>query len=221
MDNSDSESMTYIKPFLSGLKRRFPHIPIVMYDERFTSVLAHKALLEGGAKKKTRQDKALIDTMSATIIRDLFQTMDEADGVGLAAPQVGRNIRIFVVDANAFEEMDPDCKGFRKAFINAHILERWGDEISRNEGCISIPGIHEDVKRPNCIRISYMDEQGQEHEEEFCGIKAWIIQHEYDHLEGILFTDHLSALKKRILKNKLNNISTGKFKPAYRVILPK
>ena len=72
-------------------------------------------------------------------IRDLFQTMDEADGVGLAAPQVGRNIRIFVVDANAFEEMDPDCKGFRKAFINAHILERWGDEISRNEGCISIP----------------------------------------------------------------------------------
>ena len=78
-------------------------------------------------------------------IRDLFQTMDEADGVGLAAPQVGRNIRIFVVDANAFEEMDPDCKGFRKAFINAHILERWGDEISRNEGCISIPGIHEDV----------------------------------------------------------------------------
>ena len=154
-------------------------------------------------------------------IRDLFQTMDEADGVGLAAPQVGRNIRIFVVDANAFEEMDPECKGFRKAFINAHILERWGDEISRNEGCISIPGIHEDVKRPNCIRISYMDEQGQEHEEEFCGIKAWIIQHEYDHLEGILFTDHLSALKKRILKNKLNNISTGKFKPAYRVILPK
>ena len=137
-------------------------------------------------------------------IRDLFQTMDEADGVGLAAPQVGRNIRIFVVDANAFEEMDPDCKGFRKAFINAHILERWGDEISRNEG-----------------RISYMDEQRQEHEEEFCGIKAWIIQHEYDHLEGILFTDHLSALKKRILKNKLNNISTGKFKPAYRVILPK
>ena len=135
-------------------------------------------------------------------IRDLFQTMDEADGVGLAAPQVGRNIRIFVVDANAFEEMDPDCKGFRKAFIN-------------------IPGIHEDVKRPDCIRISYMDEQGQEHEEEFCGIKAWIIQHEYDHLEGILFTDHLSALKKRILKNKLNNISTGKFKPAYRVILPK
>ena len=153
-------------------------------------------------------------------IKDLFQTMDESDGVGLAAPQVGRNVRIFVVDSNAFEEMDPDCEGFRKAFINAHITERWGEEVSRNEGCLSIPGIHEDVKRPDSIRISYVDENGQAHEEEYTGIKAWIIQHEYDHLEGILFTDHLSALKKRILK-KLNNISTGKYKPAYRVILPK
>lgn len=154
-------------------------------------------------------------------IKDMFQTMDEADGVGLAAPQVGRNIRLFVVDGSAFEEMDPECKDFRKVFINAHILERGEEEVSRNEGCISIPGIHEDVKRPDRIRMNYTDEDGQVHEEEFTGIKAWIIQHEYDHLEGILFTDHLSALKKRILKSKLNNISTGKFKAAYRVILPK
>lgn len=154
-------------------------------------------------------------------IQDMFYTMDEADGVGLAAPQVGRNIRIFTVDANAFEEMDPDCKGFRKVFINAHILERWGDEISRNEGCLSIPGIHEDVKRPDHIRIAYMNEKGEQLEEEYSGIKAWIIQHEYDHLEGILFTDHLSALKKRLLKSKLSNIAMGKFKAAYRVILPK
>lgn len=154
-------------------------------------------------------------------IKDMFQTMDEADGVGLAAPQVGRNIRLFVVDGSAFEEMDPECKDFRKVFINAHILERGEEEVSRNEGCISIPGIHEDVKRPDRIRMNYTDENGQVHEEEFTGIKAWIIQHEYDHLEGILFTDHLSALKKRILKSKLNNISTGKFKAAYRVILPK
>ncbi len=154
-------------------------------------------------------------------IQDMFQTMDEADGVGLAAPQVGRNIRLFVIDGSAFEELDAECKGFRKVFINAHISERWGDEINRNEGCISIPGIHEDVKRPDHIRMSYLDENGQQHEEEFSGIKAWIIQHEYDHLEGILFTDHLSALKKRLLKSKLNNISTGKFKAAYRVILPK
>lgn len=154
-------------------------------------------------------------------IEDMFQTMDEADGVGLAAPQVGRNIRLFVIDSSVFEELDPECKGYRKVFINAHILERWGEEISRSEGCISIPAIHEDVKRLDHIRMSYMDENGQEHEEEFSGIKAWIIQHEYDHLEGILFTDHLSALKKRLLKSKLNNISTGKFKAPYRVILPK
>lgn len=154
-------------------------------------------------------------------IKDLWQTMDEADGVGLAAPQVGKNIRIFVVDGNPFVDMDPDCKGFRKVFINAHIQERSGDDICRNEGCLSVPGIHEDVKRKNKIRITYMDEQGGKHEEEYEGIKAWIIQHEYDHLEGIIFTDHLSPLKKRILKNKLNNISLGKFKADYRVILPK
>lgn len=154
-------------------------------------------------------------------IRDLWQTMDEADGVGLAAPQVGKNIRIFVVDSNGFADIDPECKGFRKAFINAHILERSGDNINRNEGCLSIPGIHEDVKRPDKIRIAYQDEEGIQHEEEYEGIKAWIIQHEYDHLEGIMFTDHLSPLKKRILKNKLNNISLGKFKAGYRVILPK
>lgn len=154
-------------------------------------------------------------------IQDMFYTMDEADGVGLAAPQVGRNIRIFTVDGNAFEEMDPDCKGFRKVFINAHILERWGEEVSRNEGCLSIPGIHEDVKRMDHIRIAYMNEKGEQLEEEFSGIKAWIIQHEYDHLEGVLFTDHLSALKKRLLKSKLSNISQGKFKASYRVILPK
>lgn len=154
-------------------------------------------------------------------IKDLWMTMDEADGVGLAAPQVGKNIRIFVVDSNAFTDLDPDCKGFRKAFINAHIIERSGDEVSRNEGCLSIPGIHEDVKRKDKIRIRYTDEQGAEHEEDYEGVKAWIIQHEYDHLEGIMFTDHLSALKKRILKNKLNNISLGKFNAAYKVVLPK
>ncbi|MDE7074142.1 MAG: peptide deformylase [Odoribacter sp.] len=154
-------------------------------------------------------------------IEDMFYTMDEADGVGLAAPQVGRNIRLFTVDGTAFTEIDPDCEGFRKVFINAHILERWGDEINRNEGCLSIPGIHEDVKRHEHIRMIYMDEEGKAHEEVFSGVKAWIIQHEYDHLEGLLFTDHLSSLKKKLLKNKLNNISLGKFKVTYRVILPK
>ena len=155
------------------------------------------------------------------IIQDMLYTMDEADGVGLAAPQIGRNIRLFTVDANVFEDLDADCKGFRKVFINAHIIEYWGEEVTRNEGCLSIPGIHEDVKRLDHILISYMDEKGQQFEEEFSGVKAWIIQHEYDHLDGKLFIDHLSALKKRLLKGRLSNISLGKAKTAYRIILPK
>ncbi len=171
--------------------------------------------------RKTSEDISMDYPGLDKFIRDMFYTMDEADGVGLAAPQVGRNIRIFTVDGNAFEDMDPDCKGFRKVFINARITERWGEEVNRNEGCLSIPGIHEDVKRLEHIRIAYLNEKGEPTEEEYSGVKAWIIQHEYDHLEGILFTDHLSALKKRLLKNKLNNISLGKFKATYRVILPK
>ena len=155
------------------------------------------------------------------LIDDMFQTMYESDGVGLAAPQIGKNIRLFVIDGSAFSDIDPACKGFKKAFINAHILERSGDDVSFNEGCLSIPGIHEDVKRTDNIRISYMDEEGKQHEEVYSGVKAWIIQHEYDHLDGILFTDHLSALKKRLLKSKLNNLSLGKFKAPYRVILPR
>ena len=171
--------------------------------------------------RKTSEDISMDYPDLDKFIQDMFYTMDEADGVGLAAPPVGRNIRIFTVDGNAFEEMDPDCKGFRKVFINARITERWGEEVNRNEGCLSIPGIHEDVRRKDHIRIVYLNEKGEQLEEEYSGIKAWIIQHEYDHLEGILFTDHLSALKKRLLKNKLSNISLGKFKAAYRVILPK
>lgn len=171
--------------------------------------------------RKTSEDITMDYPDLEKFIHDMFYTMDEADGVGLAAPQVGRNIRLFTVDGSAFTEMDSTCGGFRKVFINAHITERWGNEVTRTEGCLSVPGIHEDVKRFDNIKMSYMDEKGEQHETTFSGIKAWIIQHEYDHLEGTLFTDHLSALKKRLLKNKLTNISLGKFKPTYRVILPK
>lgn len=154
------------------------------------------------------------------LVQDMRHTMEEADGVGLAAPQIGKNIRVFVVDGGPFADDDPACADFQKTFINAHILERSGKEINRNEGCLSIPGIHEDVKRKERIRIAYRDVDGTDHEEEFDGIKAWIIQHEYDHLDGILFTDHLSDLKKRLLRNKLNHISTGKFNARYKVVLP-
>ncbi|MBE6333303.1 MAG: peptide deformylase [Bacteroidales bacterium] len=153
-----------------------------------------------------------------TLIEDMFYTMDHADGVGLAAPQIGRNIRLFVIDTTAFTENDPECNGYRKAFINAHIVERFGDLIEREEGCLSVPGIHEYVKRPESIRMQYMDENGEEHEEVFSGFKAWVIQHEYDHLEGYVFTDHLSPLKKRLLKSKLTNIATGKSTCRYKCV---
>ncbi len=155
------------------------------------------------------------------LIDDMFQTMYESDGVGLAAPQIGKNIRLFVIDGSAFSDIDPACKGFKKAFINAHILERSGDDVSFNEGCLSIPGIHEDVVRKDRIKITYRDENWVEHTEVFEGTQARIVQHEYDHLDGVMFTDHLAPLKKSLLKRKLNHISAGKFNIDYRFVLPK
>ncbi len=156
------------------------------------------------------------------LIEEMFITMDHADGVGLAAPQIGQNIRLFVVDGNAFIEDDPECEGFRKAFLNAHITERFGEEIEREEGCLSVPGIHEMVKRPSSIRIKYIDgETGEEHDEVFTGHKAWVIQHEYDHLDGKLFIDHLSPLRKRLLKARLTNIATGKADCKYKTVTAK
>ena len=150
------------------------------------------------------------------LLEDMSQTMDTADGVGLAAPQIGLNIRLFIIDASAFAEQDSECEGYRRFFLNAHIIERWGDKKTRNEGCLSIPGIHEDVTRYDNIRMKYMNEKGEEKEEEFSGIKAWIIQHEYDHLDGVMFVDHLSALRKRLLKSKLASIAAGKARVSYR-----
>ena len=156
------------------------------------------------------------------LIEDMFYTMDQADGVGLAAPQIGRNIRLFVVDTSAFAENDPECDGFRRAFMNAHITERFGEEKNREEGCLSVPGIHEYVKRPDSIRIRHTDPAtGKETEEVYSGYKAWVIQHEYDHLDGKIFTDHLSPLRKRLLKGKLANIAAGKADCRYKNVTAK
>lgn len=152
---------------------------------------------------------------------DMWQSMYFSDGVGLAAPQVGRSIRMFVLDCSSFEEDEPDLKDFKKIFINAHITERNGEEWSMSEGCLSIPKLNEDVMRPETIRIEYYDENWEFHDEEYSGFAARVIQHEYDHLEGILFTDHCSPLRKRLLKSKLTAISKGKFDVKYRFTLAK
>lgn len=164
-----------------------------------------------------------------TLIDDMFETMYNAQGVGIAAPQIGRSIRLFVVDGSPFAETeegakpDPKAEGmedFKKVFINPEILEETGEEWSYNEGCLSIPNIREEVYRHEKIRISYYDENWQFHEESFEGYKARVIQHEYDHIEGILFTDHLSSLKRRLLNKKLTNISKGEVSIDYRMKFP-
>lgn len=152
---------------------------------------------------------------------NLWETMYASDGIGLAAPQVGNSIRIFVIDPSPLADEDPKLLGFKKAFINPVILERLGEHSRFNEGCLSIPNIREDVEREPRVRIQYYDEDFNLHDEYFDGIVSRIIQHEYDHLEGILFTDLLSPLKRRIMKGKLNDISRGKFEAAYQTILPK
>lgn len=150
------------------------------------------------------------------LIEDMFQTMYNADGVGLAAPQIGKSLRLFVVDASPWSDEEPELEGFRKAFINPEIYERFGDEELFNEGCLSLPGIHEDVLRPTSIRMRYLDENFVEHDEEFGGHAARVIQHEYDHLEGKVFTDRLSPLRRSLLKSKLTGLAKGKYRASYK-----
>ncbi|MGB1410066.1 MAG: peptide deformylase [Flavobacteriaceae bacterium] len=161
------------------------------------------------------------------LIDDMFETMYGASGIGLAAPQIGKPIRLFIVDATPFEddqELSKEDRAvlseFKKVFINAEILEERGDEWVFNEGCLSIPDIREDVFRKDEITIRYFDADFNEHTEVYSGIAARIIQHEYDHIEGVLFTDHLSALKKRMIKSKLGQISKGLIRAEYRMKYP-
>lgn len=154
------------------------------------------------------------------LIENMFETMAYASGVGLAAPQVGKSIRLFLVDARIYGDEYDNLKDFKRVFINAHISERWGEEVIETEGCLSVPNIHEDVYRFNNIRMTSLDENFQEREEVFEGMAARIIQHEYDHLDGILFPDKLSQLKKRLLRGKLRDISNGKVKVDYKMVFP-
>ena len=164
------------------------------------------------------------------LIRDMFETMYEANGVGLAAPQVGRSIRLFIIDAKPFSDEEDDdgnplpenqkLKNFKKIFINARILEEEGEKWKFTEGCLSIPKIREEVERKPDIKIEYYDEHFKKHTETYEGVAARIIQHEYDHIEGKLFVDKISALRKRLLKGKLADITKGKIDVAYKMKFP-
>jgi len=161
------------------------------------------------------------------LIANMYETMYAALGVGLAAPQIGLPIRLFLVDTSPFaedevftKEEQEELKSFKKTFINAQILKEEGDEWPFNEGCLSIPDVREDVFRNPEITIEYFDENFKKHTETYTGLIARVIQHEYDHIDGILFTDKLSSLKKRLIKGKLANISKGKIKVDYKMKFP-
>jgi len=151
------------------------------------------------------------------LIADMWETMENANGVGLAAPQIGRSIRLFVVDSGPMLEEGQEHLGIRKVFINAEILEETGEDCSYSEGCLSIPDISGDVERPEQITIRWQDEDFVEYTETFSGMNARVIQHEYDHIEGILFTELLKPLKKRMVKRKLEKIKKGEVHHKYRM----
>ena len=179
--------------------------PIVMYGD---AVLRKKAKdIEKGTDIKD-------------LVNDMFETMHAAHGIGLAAPQIGKGLRLFVVDGTTLED-EPKLKDFKKVFVNAVMVNEDGEPWPFEEGCLSIPNIREVVNRPDKIRIQYFDEDWNAHEKNFDGMKARIIQHEYDHIEGKLFIDYLTPLKKRMLKGKLSDISKGEVDTEYRILAPK
>jgi len=151
------------------------------------------------------------------LISSMWETMYNAKGIGLAAPQIGKSIRLFLIDTEQLSEEEPSIKGFKKVFINAEIVEETGKEESFEEGCLSIPDIRADVLRLSKIKIKYQDEHFDFFEESFDGINARVIQHEYDHIEGKLFTEYLQPLRKRLIKRKLEAIKKGKIKVDYRM----
>jgi peptide deformylase len=155
------------------------------------------------------------------LIADMFQTMDESNGVGLAAPQIGKNIRVFIIDSVPMYRDEKQGTGIRQVFINAEIIDEYGKEWTFEEGCLSIPEIREDVDRNAKLKMRYQDENFKTHTKEFDKITARVIQHEYDHIEGVLFIDHISAFKRNLLKSKLNRISKGKIDVDYRMKFPK
>jgi peptide deformylase len=175
--------------------------------------------------RKVARDIDKNETDVKKLVADMFETMYAASGVGLAGPQIGKDWRIFVVDGTPInegeEEIDASLIDFKKAFINAEIIEESGEEWPYEEGCLSIPGVRADVKRPSEVTIRYRDENWNEITETYSGMAARIIQHEYDHIEGILFTDYLAPLKKQMLKKRLTNITKGVVDADYRMKFPK
>ncbi|MDR2979565.1 MAG: peptide deformylase [Bacteroidales bacterium] len=153
------------------------------------------------------------------LIENMYETMYHDKGVGLAAPQIGESLRLFVIDTEAFLETDPETEQIKTAFINPIVEKEFGDDFVFNEGCLSIPDVHVDVMRKAEVIVTYTDENGKRKTRNFKGLAARVIQHEYDHLEGKIFTDKIPQIKKMVLKRKLNDIASGKHKPFYKSVI--
>ena len=150
------------------------------------------------------------------LITNMFETLKRSEGVGLAAPQVGLPIRMFIIDLDVMSDDEPQYKGYLHTFINPEILEESEEETSMEEGCLSIPGIHESVKRPEEVHVKYIDENLQPQEKWLSGFEARVFQHEFDHLDGKMFVDHLSGFRKQLIKSKLVAMAKGKFSASYK-----
>lgn len=154
------------------------------------------------------------------LIENMWETMYQANGVGLAAPQVNKPIRLFVIDATPYADEHPEAKDFKKIFINAHILEETGEEVTMSEGCLSLPGLSEEVSRKPRLEINYLDENFVARNEVYDGFMARVIQHEYDHIEGVLYVDRLPPFRRLMLKGKLRDISEGNVDVEYKMTFP-
>lgn len=179
-------------------------LPIYVYGEPILRKIAKEVDME--------------NTDFQQLSQDLFETMYHAQGVGLAGPQIGKSLRIFVIDSAPFQESYPKAQMFKSAFVNPVITKTWGEDFVFAEGCLSLPQLSEDVVRKSNIHIEYYDETGQFHEADFDNIVARIIQHEYDHLDGKVFVDHLSSIKRMVLKRQLADIARGKVHASYKTV---
>jgi len=167
--------------------------------------------------RKVAKDLDLNDPKLPQLIDDMWETMYHSDGLGLAAPQIGKSVRLFVIDASVLEEDYPEVGDFKETFINAEKIDETGDPWVFNEGCLSLPNLREDVARPPSITLRYYNQQHELKEQTFDGVIARVIQHEYDHIEGVLFIDHLAPLKRKLLKGRLNAIQKGKVDVSYKI----
>ena len=181
--------------------------------------MIYPIVMYGDPVLRQRASKIAPGTDLTALVEDMFETLQAANGIGLAAPQIGKSVRLFVVDGTSLED-EPGMESFRKVFVNAEMIEELGMPWEFEEGCLSIPSIREKISRKEQLRIRYFDENWNAFEETHEGMKARIIQHEYDHIEGKMFVDYLTPLKKRLLKGKLSDISRGKVETEYRITAP-